>query len=180
MTPILRPVLRPALDADLPAITRIYAEAVTGSTASFEFAAPDGAEMGRRRAALAAGGYPYLVAEAGGAVLGYAYAGPYRARAAYASTVEDSIYVDAPARGRRVGRLLLAGLVSACEAAGFRQMVAVITQADSAGSVALHAGLGFTHVGTLAGVGHKHGHWLGTILMQRALGPGTAAPPTRA
>ena len=135
--------------------------------------------LARRRAALVADGFPYLVAEVDGAVCGYAYAGPYRARAAYRSTVEDSVYVADAARGLGIGRAMLAALIAACEAIDARAMVAVITDPGSEASVALHAGLGFQHVGVLEGVGYKHGRWLGTVLMQRRLGPGGDRPPTR-
>ncbi|GJE59189.1 GNAT family N-acetyltransferase [Methylobacterium trifolii] len=183
------PTLRPARAADIPAITAIYAESVLGGTASFETQAPTEAEMATRFAAIVSGGFPYLVAEGGARILGYAYAGPYRPRAAYGSSVEDSLYVAADARGLGIGRRLLSDLIAACTALDCRLMVAVIADpgsayaglADpgSAASVRLHAGLGFEQVGTLSGVGYKHGRWLDTVLMQRRLGPGPDAPPTR-
>ncbi len=135
--------------------------------------------MARRRQGLVAGGYPYLVAERDGAVVGYAYAGPYRPRPAYRSTVEDSVYVAPDAQGRGVGRALLSDLIAACEALDFRLMIAVIGDAESRGSVGLHAAMGFTRVGAFEPVGYKHGRWLATVLMQRVLGPGAGAPPTR-
>ena len=171
--------LRPAVEADIPAITRIYADAVLTGTASFEVVPPTEAEMADRRAALVADGFPYLVAQRDGAVRGYAYAGPHRARAAYRSTVEDSVYVAEGARGQGVGRALLAALITASEAIDARVMVAVITDPGSEPSVALHASLGFAPVGLLENVGYKHGRWLGTVLMQRRLGPGPDAAPTR-
>jgi phosphinothricin acetyltransferase len=135
--------------------------------------------MAHRRAALLQAGYPYLVAERAGDVLGYAYAGPYRSRAAYRSTVEDSIYVAPDAQGQGVGRALLAALLKACEAQDFRLMVAVIGDEASLGSIRLHRSLGFEHVGVLKPIGYKHGRWLATVLMQRVLGPGDGVPPTR-
>ena len=99
--------IRPATPADIPAITRIYAQSVSTGTASFELEPPDEAEMARRMQALFDGGYPYIVAEIGGAIAGYAYAGSYRPRPAYRFSVEDSIYVDPNAQRRGVGRLLL-------------------------------------------------------------------------
>src|SRR4051794_24253774 len=98
-------LVRPSSDSDLKAITAIYAHAVLHGTASFELDPPTEAEMAQRRAALLDGGYPYLVAERDGAVLGYAYAGAYRTRPAYRSTVEDSIYVAPSAQGQGIGRL---------------------------------------------------------------------------
>ena len=171
-------VIRPSRETDIPAIAAIYAHAVTHGTASFELEPPPEAEMARRRDDLLKGGYPYLVAERGGELLGYAYAGAYRARPAYRSTVEDSIYVAPSAQGQGVGRALLAALIEQCEALDFRLMVAVIGDEDSHGSIALHASLGFEPAGILKGIGYKHGHWLSTVL-QRPLGRGIAEPPTR-
>lgn len=158
--------------ADIPAIAAIYGEAVRTGRASFETEAPDEAEMARRRAALLDGGYPYLVAIAEGRVAGYAYAGLYRARLAYRSTVENSVYVDPAFQGRGVGRTLLDAIVSAAAERNFRQMVAVIGDSANIASVRLHEAAGFAHVGTLRSVGWKHGVWLDTVLMQRALGAG--------
>jgi phosphinothricin acetyltransferase len=172
-------LVRPSAETDLPAIARIYAHAVTTGTASFELEPPSGAEMARRREMLLAGGYPYLVAEAEGRVLGYAYAGPYRPRAAYRSTVEDSVYVAADSQGRGVGRALLTRLIAECDSGDFRLMVAVIGDEASTASIRLHESLGFTPGGILRGIGFKHGRWLSTVLMQRPLGPGQATPPTR-
>jgi phosphinothricin acetyltransferase len=179
MTAALGPfTVRPAAAADLAAITAIYAEAVATGTASFELTPPSLAEMRRRFAALNAGGFPYLVAvDGGGRLLGYAYASSHRPRAAYGLTVEDAVYVAADARRRGVGRALLAALIEAAEATGFRQMVAVIGDSDNAGSIGVHEAAGFRLVGTLEGVGRKHGRWLDTVLMQRTLGAGTAIPP---
>lgn len=171
--------VRPSREPDLASITAIYAHAVTHGTASFELDPPVQAEMARRRAALVEAGFPYLVAQDGETVLGYAYAGPYRPRAAYSSTVEDSIYVAPGAQGRGVGRALLGALIQACEDQDFRLMVAVIGDEASAGSIALHRSLGFEPVGILPGIGYKHGRWLASVLMQRPLGPATRTPPTR-
>jgi phosphinothricin acetyltransferase len=172
-------VIRPSRETDIPAIAAIYAHAVTHGTASFELEPPSDAEMARRRDAILDGGYPYLVAERGDELLGYAYAGPYRTRLAYRSTVEDSVYVAPLAQGQGVGRTLLVALIEQCEALDFRLMVAVIGDEDSHGSIALHKSLGFEPVGILKGIGYKHGRWLSTVLMQRPLGRGTSAPPTR-
>ena len=135
--------------------------------------------MAGRRAAILDGGYPYIVAEKDGTILGYAYAGAYRTRPAYRSTVEDSIYVAPSAQGQGVGRALLAALLDECEARDFRLIVAVIGDEDSHGSIALHRSLGFELVGVFKGIGYKHGRWLSTVLMQRTLGHGIEAPPTR-
>jgi phosphinothricin acetyltransferase len=172
-------VIRASREADLPAITAIYAHAVRHGTASFELEPPSADDMARRRQALLEGSFPYLVAEQDGAVQGYAYAGPYRPRPAYRSTVEDSVYVAPDAQGRGVGRELLGRLIAACEALDFRLMVAVIGDEASAGSIRLHESLGFVRAGVIPGIGFKHGRWLATVLMQRSLGPGAGKPPTR-
>lgn len=168
--------IRPVTDADLAPITEIYGHAVALGTASFELAPPDIEQMRRRRAALAGGGYPYLVADLDGEVLGYAYAGPYRSRPAYRATVEDSIYLAPEAQGRGLGRQLLAALLDATERRGFRQMVAVIGDSRHQASIRLHSALGFRMVGILENVGFKHGRWLDSVLMQRSLGPGATQP----
>ncbi|GEO16761.1 GNAT family N-acetyltransferase [Microvirga aerophila] len=172
-------LVRPSVDSDLSAIAAIYAHAVTYGTASFELEPPDEPEMARRRMALIESDYPYLVAEQDGAILGYAYAGAYRTRPAYRSTVEDSIYVAPDAMGHGVGRTLLTALIDECEKRDFRLMVAVIGDEESHGSIALHRSLGFEPAGVLKGIGYKHGRWLSTVLMQRPLGCGMAQPPTR-
>ncbi len=172
-------LVRPSVDADLSSIASIYAHAVTHGTASFELDPPDEIEMARRRMALLDGGYPYLVAERDGAILGYAYAGAYRTRPAYRSTVEDSIYIAPDAQGQGVGRRLLTTLIDECEKRDFRLMVAVIGDEESYSSIRLHRSLGFEPVGVFKGVGYKHGRWLSSVLMQRPLGSGIFRPPTR-
>ena len=170
-------LIRPSRDDDLPAVTAIYADAVLTGTASFEIEPPSEGVMAERRRALLAGGYPYLVAQGRDRVLGYAYAGPYRPRPAYRWSVEDSVYVAREGQGQGVGRALLAGLIEASEAAGFRLMVAVIGDADAQASIGLHRALGFREAGVFEGIGFKHGRWLSSVLMQRPLGEGTASPP---
>ena len=169
-------VLRACGAADIPAITAIYAHAVATGRASFELDPPDAAEMARRREALLAGGHPYIVAEVAGVLAGYAYAGPYRPRPAYRSTVENSVYMRADMHRRGIGRMLLERLIAEATEAGFRQMIAVIGDSGNAASIGLHAALGFAHAGVLRSVGWKHETWLDTVLMQRPLGPGDGAP----
>jgi L-amino acid N-acyltransferase YncA len=175
MNPI---IIRPVVAADVPAITRIYAHAVEYGTASFEIEAPDESEMARRLHALLQNDYPYLIAERASAIAGYAYAGPYRARPAYHWSVEDSIYVAPDMQRQRIGAQLLTRLIDEAERRGFRQMIAVIGDSAQTASIAVHARAGFTHIGTLRSVGFKHGRWLDTVLMQRALGSGDATPPS--
>lgn len=175
MTPLH---IRPAALADVPAITRIYAHAVERGTASFEIEPPDEAEMARRLRTMLENNYPYLVAERAGEVAGYAYANAYRTRPAYRWSVEDSIYVAPQMQRQRIGSQLLANLIDESEQRGFRQMIAVIGDSAQAPSIAVHASAGFSHIGTLRAVGFKHGRWLDTVLMQRALGSGAAKPPS--
>src|ERR1041385_4095084 len=113
--------IRPATPADIPAITRIYAPAVEHGTASFELSPPDEKEMARRMADLTGKGFPYLVAQSGGKIAGYAYVGPYRTRPAYRHTVEDSVYIAPDMYRRGVGRALLVALIEECETRGYRQ-----------------------------------------------------------
>lgn len=162
--------IRPATVADLPTIVSIYAHHVRTGTAGFEIDPPDLAEMTRRFQALQDAGMPYVVAEADDVLLGYAYAGPHRARPAYRHTVEDSIYLDGAAQGRGVGTVLLEALIRECQARGFKQMVAVVGGGrENPGSAKLHARCGFREVGVLQAVGYKFGRWLDCMLMQRAL-----------
>ncbi|ODN70412.1 GNAT family N-acetyltransferase [Methylobrevis pamukkalensis] len=168
--------LRDAEPRDLPAITAIYGHWVEHGTSSFELEPPALAEMTRRFESLRAGGFPFLVAEAGHEIAGYACVGPYRPRPAYRSTVEDSVYIAPDFAGRGIGRRLLAALIAAATARRFRQMVAVMGDPENSGSAQLHASLGFEVVGLLRGVGFKHGRWRDTLLMQRALGAGDEAP----
>ena len=169
--------VREARDDDMAAVQAIYAHHVLNGFGSFEETPPALEEMRARRAAVLAKGLPWLVAECEGAVAGYAYAGPFRPRAAYRHTVEDSVYV-APGFSRRgVGAALLGALIVRCEAGPWRQMLAVIGDSGNHGSVALHRALGFTDAGTLASVGFKFGRWVDIVLMQRALGPGDGTRP---
>ncbi len=169
--------IRPATPADISAITLVYAQAVRHGTASFELDPPDEAEMSRRMASLLEGGFPYLVATKYDALLGYAYAGPYRLRPAYRFTLEDSIYLAPEAQGRGIGRKLIDALLALSEQGGYRQMIAVIGDSANVGSIALHRAAGFQTVGTFENVGFKFGRWLDSVLMQRTLGAGAATLP---
>lgn len=171
------PVVRSSNDADLEAITAIYAQNVLTGTGTFEMTPPSLAEMTARRDAVLALGLPWLVAELDEVVVGYAYAGPFRARAAYRFTVEDSIYVIGTAHGRGVGKALLLQLVAQCEKLGVRQMVGVIGDSGNEASIRLHAACGFRHTGVLEGVGWKFDRWLDVLFMQRDLGHGAVSDP---
>ena len=170
-------IVREATDADMAAVTAIYAHHVQHGLASFEETPPDPAEMLARRRTVLQRGCPYLVAERDGEVVGYAYASAYRPRPAYRFTVEDSIYVRHDLAGRGVGARLLQQLIIGCEQAGFRQMIAVIGDSANAASIGLHARFGFRHSGKQTSVGFKFGRWVDSIEMQRALGSGDATLP---
>ncbi|MSO71845.1 MAG: N-acetyltransferase family protein [Alphaproteobacteria bacterium] len=142
--------MRAALETDLPAVARIYAHHVLTGFGSFEEVPPEVSKLNRRWRDVVGRGLPYLVAEAGGAVVGFAYAAPYRTRSAYRYTLEDSVYVAAEATGRGHGRALLARLIERCTELGYRQMVAVIGDSGNAASIGLHNALGFTQTGRLA------------------------------
>lgn len=172
--------IRPSTDADIARITAIYGRSVVEEFASFETTPPDEAEMARRRAERLEKGMPYLVAELDGAVVGYAYAGPFHTRPAYGWTVENTVYVDPKAQRRGIARKLMLELIAECTARGFRQMIAVIAvegDPDGSASVLLHKALGFADGGINRAVGYKHGKWLDTCHLQLSLGEGSSTPP---
>lgn len=171
--------LRSATRGDIDAVTDIYAHAVRNGTASYELEPPSRVDMAVRFAALHDDGYPYIVAvEEGRGVVGFAYAGPFRTRAAYRFIVEDSVYVASDRQGRGIGRLLLQALIRECQVLGFRQVLAVIGDGSpQSPSVRMHEALGFRHSGTLEGSGFKHGRWLDTVMMQLSLNGGSSLPP---
>jgi L-amino acid N-acyltransferase YncA len=170
-------VVRPSRDDDIAAITAIYGHHVLNGIASFEEVPPSNEEMARRRSELVTRGLPYFVAEREGKVLGYCYAGPYRARVGYRFSLEDSIYIDPGEIGRGVGRALLTKVIECSEQLGYRQMVAVIGGSETLPSIRLHTALGFTDVGVLTNIGFKFGRWVDSVLMQRPLGPGNTTLP---
>lgn len=169
-------LIRDSTSADVPAIADIYGWNVRHGTGTFELEPPGVDEMTRRRDDLVCKGLPWLVAEADGAVLGYAYAAQFRPRMAYRFALEDSIYLAPAAQRQGLGRLLLAELIARCEARGARQMFAVIGDSDNAGSIAVHRRCGFTDVGVMRAAGWKFDRWLDVVIMQRALGEGDRTP----
>ncbi len=171
-------LIRSALETDVQAIQTIYAHWVAHGTASFELEAPTVEEMVKRRADVLSKGLPYLVAEEGEHVVGYAYANWFRPRPAYRFCVENSIYVDANARRGGVAKLLMSELISRSEQAGARQMIAVIGDSANVPSIEFHAAMGFAHVGVIRSTGWKFNRWLDTVLMQRTLGLGDRIPAT--
>lgn len=164
-------MIRSAVPDDAAAVQAIYAFHVTHGTASFDTEAPDEAFWREKIAFVIAKGWPFLVTEHAGKVVGHAYATQFRERAAYAHTCENSIYVADRMRGQGVGRVLLAALIEAARASGFEQMIAVIGGGEPA-SVALHDKLGFVHAGRMRNVGCKFGRKLDTVYMQLDLTTG--------
>jgi len=172
------PEVRDATPADIAPIQAIYAHHVLHGLASFEEVPPGADEMRRRFDEVTARGLPYLVAVDGGEVAGYGYCALYRTRSAYRFALEDSVYVRDGMQRKGIGRALLAELIRRCEALGYRQLVAVIGDSANAGSIQLHAALGFLRAGTLRSTGYKFGRWVDSVMMQRPLGPGDGTPPT--
>lgn len=164
-------IIRPAVPADLKAVAEIFTHYVSHTVITFEQTPLTVTEWQRRLADLTARDLPFLIAELNGDVAGYAYAGPWRPKPAYRHTVENSIYLAPDLTGRGLGSALLGALLARCAQAGMRQMIAVIADTGRDASTALHKRFGFTHVGRLTGVGYKHGRWIDTELMQRALTP---------
>jgi phosphinothricin acetyltransferase len=170
-------IIRDSRDADVDSIARIYGYWVTNGFGTFEYDPPSVAEIAQRRDVILTGKFPYLVAEQNGAVLGYAYASPYRPRRGYRYSCENSVYVAPETARRGIGRALLSPVIERCEAQGFRLMIAVIGDSGNASSIGLHGALGFVHAGVLPAVGWKHGRWVDTVFMTRTLGEGSTTPP---
>ncbi|CAN5332030.1 GNAT family N-acetyltransferase [soil metagenome] len=168
--------IRPVAAEDATTIAAIYAVHVANGIATFDTKAPSVSETGAKISRITASGWPFIVAEIKGVVVGYAYATQFRDRAAYAATCENSIYIAEANRGQGIGKALIVALINDSEKAGFRQMIAVIS--DPA-SVDFHAKFGFRAVGQMHAVGRKFGRWLDTYYLQRELGEGDRTPPER-
>lgn len=171
-------LVRPAALQDLPAIHAIYAHHVLHGLASFEEVPPPLEEMRRRFEEVTGSGLPYLAAEERGEVLGYGYCTLYRTRSAYRYTLEDSIYVKEGNQRKGIGKAVLAQLIDRCAALKYRQIIAVIGDSANAGSIAVHASLGFVRAGNLRSTGYKFGRWVDSVLMQLPLGAGDGTKPS--
>ncbi len=170
-------IIRPATLADTPSVTAIYGHHVLHGLGTFEETPPTEADMAARMAAVQAKALPYLVVEKDGAILGFAYAAPFRPRSAYRFTAEDSVYIAPHAIGQGVGKALLSAVIEACEMIGVRQLTAVIGDTGNAASIGLHTALGYERTGASRSVGYKHGRWVDIVFMQKALNGGDGAPP---
>lgn len=166
--------IRPVRASDAAAIAAIYAPYVTDSVISFELEAPGAETIGARIESVSSA-YPWIVAERDGQVVGYAYGGLYRERAAYRWTVETTVYVDAALPRQGIGRALYAKLLEELSRRGFVTALGVIAL-PNAPSVALHETLGFVHAGTQVGLGYKFGGWHDIGVWQRDLAPRLATP----
>jgi L-amino acid N-acyltransferase YncA len=172
--------IRPAEEKDAEALAAIYGHHVLHGFGTFEEVPPGAAEIDQRRQAIVARGLPYLLAEEDDKVLGFAYAAPFRLRAAYRYTAEDSVYIAPEAHRKGVGRAVLSAVLDACAELGLRQIVAVIGDSENAGSIGLHSALGFEPIGVAKGFGYKKGRWVDLVLMQKALNGGTEREPDAA
>ena len=164
------PTIRPATRADLACVAEIFTHYVRHTVATFEEVPPTAADWAAKLTDLTERDLPFLVAAGSGTVTGFAYAAPWRPKPAYRHTVEDTIYLAPGATGRGLGTALLGAVIDASARAGMRQMIAVIADTGSDASAALHRRFGFTDIGRLTGVGHKHDRWVDTCLLQLALG----------
>ena len=171
-------IVRDANDSDMAAVQAIYSHPVGHGFGTFDEVPPPLSAYERKWREVVDAGLAWLVAVEASEVVGFAYASVFRPRTGYRYTVEDSVYVRDDRRGRRVGSALLTPLIGRCEAAGARQVVAVIGDSRNAGSIALHAKAGFVHSGTMRAVGFKLGRWVDIVMMQKALNGGdTTVPP---
>ena len=171
--------LRASQDEDVEAMLAIYRAHIARGVEhalmhDSEPLLPD--DFKRRRRNMRKHRLPHIVAERDGALVGYAYAVPFRKRPAYRYTLKHSIYVHPEHLHSGVGRALLPALIDACAAAGYRQMIGYIDSSNTP-SVQLHEACGFTKVGYLPSVGYKFGHWTDVLMLQRSLGAGGATPP---
>ena len=169
--------IRPANLADIPDIQAIYGHHVLNGAGTFEEVPPSVEEMAERYNGIVRNACAFLVATGPTGVIGYAYYNPYRARSSYRYTAETSIYVRDDVRGQGVGKALVAALLTHAEAAGYRQMVAVIGDSENVASIGVHSSLGFCRAGLLRASGLKFGRWVDTVYMQRPLGHGDSDVP---
>ncbi len=168
--------IRPSTDADVGAMTAIYAHHVLHGTGTFEITPPTEADMAARRADVLSKGLPYLVLEDDTGVIGFAYCNWFKPRPAYRFSAEDSIYLAPTAAGRGLGRLLLQELMAQAERAGVRKLIAVIGDSANQGSIGVHRSCGFQSVGVLSSCGWKFDRWLDVVLMERFIGAGNSTP----
>jgi L-amino acid N-acyltransferase YncA len=161
--------VRACASTDLDAVQAIYAHHVCTGLGTFEEVPPSSAEMRQRFDALVQASFPFLIAAVDGRVGGFAYAGPFRPRAAYRHTAESSVYVAPDMQRRGVGRALMLRVIAECQRLGLRQLLAVIGDSSNHASIGLHSALGFERVGVFEEVGRKFERWVDVVLMQLTL-----------
>ena len=162
--------IRPAVATDLPHVREIYNHYVMNSTVTFDEAPMTLAELRKKFAKITEKRMPFIVAEnPSGQLLGYAYVYPWKEKAAYRFTVENSIYLGPAATGKGLGRVLLSELIDRSKDAGIKQIIAVIADKGADASIAMHKKFGFKEIGHMGRVGFKFDRWLGTVLMQKSL-----------
>jgi len=162
--------LRSAKADDMKQIAEIYNYYVTNSVVTFDIEATTEATWTEKLEYLEGLELPFIVAQsASGTIFGFAYVAPWRQKAAYRRTVEDTIYLRPAAIGKRIGTRLLTELIERSRAAGVKEIVAVISDKGADPSIALHEAFGFKRQGHLAKVGFKFNRWLGTVLLQKSL-----------
>ena len=164
------PTIRLATEQDLPAMVEIYNYYIQNSVVTFDMEPMVLTDWSAKFKWINDLGLPFIVAQSpSGQIIGFAYVAPWRQKAAFKRTVEDSIYMRPAAIGKRVGTKLLTELLTLSKAAGVKEVVAVISDKGAESSIALHERFGFKHQGHLGKVGFKFGRWLGTVLMQKSL-----------
>jgi L-amino acid N-acyltransferase YncA len=162
--------IRDARPEDLPNVREIYNHYVANSTVTFDEIPMTLKALRSKFQHLTKLGMPFIVAESpSGQILGYAYVYPWKEKAAYRFTVENSIYLGPAATGKGLGRALMAELITRSKAAGLKEIIAVIADKGAEASIAMHKNFGFKEIGHMGKVGFKFGRWLGTVLMQKSL-----------
>jgi L-amino acid N-acyltransferase YncA len=162
--------IRDARLQDMPDVREIYNHYVANSTVTFDETPMSLKEMRSKFQHIVKLGMPFLVAESPSEqILGYAYVYPWKEKAAYRYTVENSIYLRAAATSKGLGKALLAELIARSRAAGLKEMIAVIADRGADASIAIHKNFGFKEIGHMGKVGFKFDRWLGTVLMQKSL-----------
>jgi phosphinothricin acetyltransferase len=162
--------IRPAVAADLPHVREIYNHYVLNSTVTFDETPMTLATLRRKFEKVDKLGMPFIVAEnPAGQLLGYAYVYPWKEKAAYRFTVENSIYLGPASTGKGLGKVLLGELIERSKHAGIKEIIAVIADKGADSSIGMHKAFGFKEIGHMGKVGFKFDRWLGTVLMQKSL-----------
>jgi len=168
--PVTETVIRAATESDMAQISEIYNYYVVNSVVTFDIEKTTKDYWVEKLEYLQGLELPFIVAESSsGNILGFAYVAPWRQKAAYRRTVEDTIYLRPAAIGKRLGTKLLTELIDLSKKAGVKEIVAVISDKGADTSIALHESFGFKTQGHLGKVGFKFNRWLGTVLMQKSL-----------